>query len=754
DEAQLVEMIKSGQVAAGNVAKDGSADWMPLTQHPPFAAAQAAFQGGAAPPPAHAQTPHPGAVMQAGAPPAAAPAKKKGGMGALIGLLVAALVLIGGGAAAYMVFFSGTKPQLAKHVPKDTQLYVEAPDLPGALAAFASMDIIDGEKLKPEKSLKELVKGIAKSFDIKKDDAKNLVESMESFAVAGQNMMKRPKVAFIMKFSDGDGVEKLLESDRFSKEDKISDGAHQYIIDRADIDFKDLKDLPFWEKGFAGLEVEQDNKDFLLVWMSEEKMLVFGQDDLVEEIVNLAAKDGESLADRENFAGVKFESSSALLTYVDPDVFGDIKGGDKEDLVKGYLDDVKPLTLSMGFDDAGIRFTYAAQLKGKCLPEEGYADAADLDLYKRLPEETVAYLALSTQTDLEGKALLKNARKQVRCVNRDAEEKLEEAIEQFEKQFDFKLAKVLDGVGDQAIAAFVLDSKFEFDPEQEKKERNEEMAGLLAFHVGDKGAAEKAVKILREEGFEDDEKYEVSKKGAGFKAVPTDDDKGLPRIEVRFIDDGEFLVMTVGGTKVVKRIIEAFKDGKNTLEEHAPHDKVLGTISGSPHAIAWVDSGRAWKMFKDYAREEQSDDYDEASDALKDAGLSIDTIRLKGDDRLNSIVALALEQDGEAVDVKIQSINEHAGYAALGYAATVSRGSRSPKSFESPQPVGGGNTISACEDYFNYVERKCSPMMKKAMAKSIETQRTMIKGDLAAASRDETAKGCERNLVAIKRSCP
>lgn len=767
DESQLVEMIRSGQVADGNVAEDGSSAWVPLTQHPVFADALADWVaepvGPQAPPPTELP---PGASPAAtvpqsplGAHPGGHTAAKPSGMGPIIALLVAAIVLIGGGVAAYMLFFRATSPQLAKHVPKDTQIYIEAPSLSGAVVAFASMDIVDDKKLNPEKSLKELQKALAHSFDLKKEHAQNLVESMESVAVAGRSVMKKPKFAIIIQFSDSEGVEKLLDSERFTKEDKLSEGTYRYVVDPADIDFKDQQDLPFWEKAFARFEVEEDDRDTLLVWLSEEQLLVFGQDDFVSEIVDVVQKDGDSLLDNEHFAEVSFEPNSALLSYGDPTLFGDVRGEDAKDIVKGYFDGVKPVAVSMGFDDEGIRMTYTGELKGKCLPEDGLADTADLDLYKRLPDDTIAYLAVSTETELEGKSLLKHARKQVRCVNRRAEEELEDKLDEIEETYDFKLGRVLDSVGDQAVVALVLDKEFEIDPEQSAAEQNDHRAGLLAIHVGDKSAAEKAVKILREEGFEDHEqnreRYEVSKKGAGFKAEPTEDDDGTPDVEARFFDEGQFLVIAVGGNKVVRRIIEAFKDGTNTLEDHVPHGKVLNAISGSPRAIAWVDSGRGWSILKDYARDEMPDEYEDFTDALKEAGLSVGMFHLKGDDRMNSMMALELEPTDEAFDVEVRSINEHAGSGLLALLSNFSLGKTETRITQPTEVINSGDdgVIPACEDYFTHVETKCPPSVRSAMENSIKSMRTQIRG-LPDSTRTAMAASCQRLLTTIRRTCP
>jgi hypothetical protein len=85
DDAQLLQLIGSGQLRGGHICQQGSHAWTPIEQHPVFGPAIA--RGGAAPPPAYA--PGPGY-------PQAGPAAKKGSpVGIIIAVVVGVLMVAG-----------------------------------------------------------------------------------------------------------------------------------------------------------------------------------------------------------------------------------------------------------------------------------------------------------------------------------------------------------------------------------------------------------------------------------------------------------------------------------------------------------------------------------------------------------------------------------------------------------------------------------------------------------------------------------
>ncbi|MBW2455990.1 MAG: DUF4339 domain-containing protein, partial [Deltaproteobacteria bacterium] len=227
EDAQLLQMIQGGQVNSGQISQPGTEQWMPIANHPPFGQAlQAAAAGGAPPggaPPAAAGYPPVGAPP--GAPPGApgapmpgpgGPAPKKGGMGIgmIIGIVVGVLVVVGGIVAAVM-FLGGGGGKLASKVPKDIEVFVEVPDIPGALADFAGMDIINAKEIKTEKQIKELRKGLTDAFGIKKGDAEDIMANVQSIAMAQRGTMDKEQSAVLIQFGGTDGMEKLLKSDRF-----------------------------------------------------------------------------------------------------------------------------------------------------------------------------------------------------------------------------------------------------------------------------------------------------------------------------------------------------------------------------------------------------------------------------------------------------------------------------------------------------------------------------------------------------------
>ena len=678
DEQHLLQMIQSQELTAGNICQEGAAEWKSLNQHPPFA--QALGPGAANPGAANPGATDPGATDPAAANPAAAspaasnpaldpalvpagpadpaqptagsaPAKKKGRVGMIVGILVAILLVAGGAVGAYLLLFSGAKLKLAGAVPKDVEVFFEVPDVSGALAKLTEMEIIDPSQLKSDKLVKELSKSLKESFEISQESADDIVQGVESFAVAGRGVTKKQQFAVLISFSSSDGIDKLLGSERFSKEDSFGENGTRYSVDRQKFEIEDLADMPPLQQPFAFMSVSAESKSSALVWFADQRLLVMGHEDLIEEISGVAEKGKDSLADSDKFAQAQFESGASAIAYIDMDI---LDGGDLKDVAKGYFNEVAPFASSLELDDAGLVITLAGQLKGKDLPEEKISEAVDVDLFKRLPQETFSYLAFSSQSELSGKEMRTDLIKQIRSQNKRTAEKLDESLDTMDEELGISADEVFDVIGDQGVLAVVAASKYAYDPAQSPLESVESFAGAFILHIGDKDAATKIIKVMRKKLFEEGpfaEAYDVSKKGDGFTASP--EEEGTPFVRVEIIDG--HLVMAAGGKKLVNRVLESFKDGKNTLDDEAAHNKALEALSSGAHVYLWSDVGRLGQVVRDWAEEEMADELDKMTEQL--GGLSYKALRVKGDSRITAAAALHLEVEDETWNYKLETLN-------------------------------------------------------------------------------------------------
>jgi hypothetical protein len=582
------------------------------------------------------------AVAQPPGAPSGPVAKKKGSAGLIIGLVVVLLLLAGGGLAAYFLLFSAPKPELVKYVPDDVEIYFEVPSLKKALVAFAGMDPIDDKELDPDKTLDDWVEGFANAFDLEEEVARDVLTNVESYAIAVRAVENDSDAAMLIKFGSASAVEKLLEAKRFDEENEIK-GGKRYELDRKEIDDLDKLDkMSTPEKTFSFMGVT--GEDQILVWWGSEGLMVFGEADFVEDIGAVIGGKA-SLEGAEQWKQAKFEEGAVAMGYVDAGIIGDFD----PDVRKGYFNDVTPFMGSLRMADAGMIVTLSGQLAGNKMPDsKAFSAPAKVDLMNKLPAETVAYVAYSSKSGIDGKEAEKLLVKQVKDTDPEAAEELEDGLKELDKEYGVSLATLYDAIGDQGVLAITASDKLKIAPGMKPEDAMKYGGIALIQHVGDKDAAEKLVGKLKKEVFEKlgEEVFDIKKDGKGFVAKPKEKEE-IPTIIIKFVDD--HLVVAVGQKKTAEGIVETFEGKGKSLDGDAAHSKALAAFTGEPHAILWVDTGRITR-----------DLLDEAKDLRKEMakeGVPVDALILEGDDRMTSALALRVSLDGDRWNYHIDSLN-------------------------------------------------------------------------------------------------
>jgi len=705
EEDELVEMIRSRQVTHGNVSPAGTERWSPIDSHPPFGAALASATGSAAAAIAGgalaggSATPLDGSPARAGSgtnPGRAAPmagaaraqstagdSKKRGAGCKLIALLSLLLLLAAGAAAGWYFFMRGTSTTLAGSAPNNTQIYVEVPDLTAASAAFGAMGIFRAKKFKMSRQVDDLVEGFEQAFDIKKKHAKALNEESASLALVLRGIHDKGggESAVLWSFSETRGIEKLLDSDRFEKIDKVGNGGRRYAIDarKADEentakDDEDADEKSFWPAYLAQMSVPEeaeegsDDEPEILVWYADEKLLVYGDEDLVEDIGKCAAGEEDCLAQVEAFQQSSFEPNSSIVAWVSPSALDEAKDDNVKDVARGYFSEVPASALSVRFEDAGITTVLTGEMQGSKLPDETLAPSVGLDLMNKLPEETFGYLALHTKSAMDGKEFQRELVTQIKELDPETAEGIDDALDGL-KQFDVKFDEIWSSMGDQMVLAVLAADDFKIDPELDATSYTEDLAVALLVHLSDKDEAESVIKELREQLLQGDdmkEIYDVDKKSNGFEARPVANDElplTLPTIRARFSD--EHLLVAAGNDGLVKRVTEAFKDGKKSLADDAAHQRALGALQTGAHAILWIDTGRIAEKALVFAKTEREEELDALNDTL---AIKTSQVRVKGNARINSALALGFDVEGDRWRYRLEALNLSAGVLA-GYAA-------------------------------------------------------------------------------------
>ncbi len=680
------------------------------------------------------------AVPSAGAPGGAA---KKSPIGLIIGLVVGLFALGGIGYAAWW-YFGSSGPVLAKYAPKDTQIYVEVPSMSKALLQLAGTDIIDTKELEPDAKVDDMIDGLSSAFDISKDDAKDIIKGVSGVAFMGRDMSKKGSAAVIVSFSTN--IEKLLKSKRFNKGDAMH-GATTYEIDRRDVDFDKLAKMSPYEKSFSMMSMKGDHDTF--AWIESKKLAVFGDKDMVEDTTRVIAGDKDALTTNDTFKQAKYEGGSVMIAYVDPEVIDD------KDVKKDYFDGIAPFTGSLRFTSAGMVTTLSGQLKGKKLPDDKTLEsAAKLDMAEKLPADTVGYIAFSTKSKLTGKEAQEQVIKSMKDANKEQGKAFEKELDQVEKDYGISLATAYDAIGDQAIFAITASDKLKLDKNDPPKPEDilDNVGGVFAMAVKDKKAAEKLVKTLREEVVEKLGKdvFDTTAKDGGFTAKPKEDK--FPMVKVVF--QGDYLIFAVGKKERVNAIVDGFSGNGQTLKDDKAHKKALNALNTKPHLLLWLDTGRFVKTLLD--------DKD-LKDTLKEQKIPYKALKVDGDDRMTTALAVELKANDGTWSYKVEGLNI-AGAGALGGFAAM--GLMRPKhgGFDSPPDDGGGGGggsggsvgVPECDQYLTKMEAcisKMPPSAQDSMRQSLKQSREAWAkaAAIGPAAMDGLKTGCQSALDSLSK---
>jgi len=620
----------------------------------------------------------------------AAPAKKAGGKKGLLLVLGAALVVLGGAAfSAYWFWWRATGPELARYVPKDTHYYIEAPSLPKLLVSLKGVDFLDDKELDLEGKREEISEALSDSFDLKKDEATALLESLRSAAVAikvneiseDEKDDETPATysVFLLKVSDAEAVDPLFEGKRFKKDGSFAGGTRYRLSRRklkVDDDDRDRRrDRTLWQEMFDDMgvyrfedlpkrvspdggevektaeEEEADEKrkakEEIAVWYEEEKLLVYGDPALIKEVGKVIDGSKESLEKgNEQFAAVKWEPSSTLLEYFDPSAFDDLK--------KDFFDGVAPYTTSGRLDDEGLITVMRAELSGKKVQDysELVPEAVELDLYEKLPASTFAYLAIGTKLKGSGKDWTKALKKTVRNVDEKTADELEKNLEELEEEIGFSLETALDALGDQLVIAGIGDDKLMGAATSgDERDIAENLAVVGIVHLRDASAAEKVVKAAKEKAQKGEEngKVSVKKLDGGFALTIESGERG-PDVYVRVeIIEDKHLFVAGGGKKQVERAREAFDGEGDLLKSDGAHKRALGVLEDKGQVLGWVDAGRIARVFLK--------GNSEAKREARKKGFPVDAFILEDDKRVTSGFSVLVTVDEERVQYEARALN-------------------------------------------------------------------------------------------------
>jgi hypothetical protein len=579
------------------------------------------------------------------------------GMGKVIGVSVGALLVVGGVATAvWALAFRSPKPELARYMPKDLAVYVEAPSMPKLLVALTGVDVVDRKALDPEKRRDDVVKAVAEGLDVSEKDAKAFVMGVRAVAGGGRSgaddkKKKNAKEAAMFAAFDSTGsVKPILASKRFEADGKLASGAGKWIragkaekgdkSEKADDDEAESpKDLSTWGKRVQRMASRLDDDSACVLW-DDAKLLGCGTVSLLEDVDAVVSGKSEGLAKANAlFKKAQWPSGTQVFAWIDPAVIDDEKVHDQ------YFDGVGAFVASVRFTGAGPVFTARAELKGEKVPATDLAPTspAKLGLAKRLPAGTLGYLAFSSRTkgkyeDFE-KALLKS----VEAEDESKAKQLERELDSFEKQAGFSPKTLYEAIGDEGVIGVFSTKKVSLDSFKKLDSAVDELGLVYLQHVRDKDKAKEILEEMRKRAKSLGAFVSVKKLDNGFVIEPDKD--GWPSATITLED--KYLVLVVGRSRNMEAAQKAFKGDADTLSKDKAHSKAMDALDGDNQIVLWVDAGRFGKAALD----------DDAREKLEKEGIPVDVIRLEGDDRVTMGSAVRLSVEDKKWVVELASLN-------------------------------------------------------------------------------------------------
>jgi len=582
----------------------------------------------------------------------------------IVGLVGVLLVfLVSSAIGAYLLFFSsGGAPQMAATMPRDSEMLIQISNVPKLLVDFKDVEYLDTSLRDDKRMFDDTADSVAKAFDISLDDARAFLVSSRTMGVGGRKLATQPEVAFAIGFASAEPVEALLKSTRFVASGAVGQTGKRYQLTRKQLSSSVGQDVLL--KGLADAELGSGKE--VLVWFPDKKLLSFGSEPFVADLAKVLEQGAAAVDANPSFqtAAKDFDANARLTAFLDPTVFSSIDDAKVKEFVDSYFKPAGPLTGMLTVKSAGFVTSLTGRIIGSKLPKAStYQAPSKLELANRLPVETFAYAGFQTQTKMTGADVQKLLFEQLEAADPRSKRQAEQGLQQIEQTLGITLARLVDGLGDEAVLALLAPADVTLD--------------LATFAQGPEAAARfNATWVMQ---LKDDTEYKrlaaqlkqkilpsireatVTEDGPGFALTP----RGAPlpvSLRVKFFD--KHLFITAGGNALCDRAEAAFSKGDRTLKDDAAHQSALAALPDKHHFRLWIDTGRIVEtVFKNpLLRASASEN-----------GIQLDKFRLSGPQRVTSALTVKSEVENEVWSYRIDALNMQA-LAPLGVGASALSG--------------------------------------------------------------------------------
>ena len=678
EEARLVYMIQSGELTHGGVCPVGQNQWLELHAVPAFAQALAARSAQAAPQPTQAyappqygapQPPQYGAPAPAYAPPYAPPGAptspqgeaKKGNRGLMIAALagILLLVLVGVSIGAYSMFFAGGgASSIAKSVPQNSELFVEVPSVHKLVSDLHDVQFLD-TSLRDDKQVFDTASdSITKAFDISRADALALLVSSETFGIAGRKLATAPEVVLALGMKNVSPVETLLKGQRFVAAGAVGQTGKRYSLASKPVPPGGAPDAAL--KALSEAQLGAADKAGI-VWFPNARLLVLGDVTLITDMASVIESGAASIEQNLSFqaAGKDFLNSARLRAFLDPGALSVIADPKARQLVESYFTPAGPLTGSLQVKPAGFLTSLTGHITGSKLPRSSaYTPPLALDLGQRLPEETFAYIAVATHSQLNGADTEKMLLDQVGSADTAARTQAEQNLRRLEQTLGVSTSKLLDDAGGQSVLGIATPAGTSLDALGLGTQALAQFNLTWVLELKGDSEYKKLAAGLKQKLLPDVREVTVTDNGSGFTLTPRG--TALPvSLRVKFLD--KYLFVTAGANTLCDRAESAFSKGEHTLKDDAAHKTALAALPSTQHFLLWVDTGRLGDTLLKNSL---------VKARLAEAGMSFDKIRMTGPERVVSAVSVRSEVQDQVFTYHLDALNMQA-FAPLGGAGAL-----------------------------------------------------------------------------------
>ncbi len=577
-------------------------------------------------------------------------------------IILTGLLLAAGGLAAVfgLLVRPAGGPELTSKVPRDLDIYVEVPSLERLVEGLSTMRFLDEKKLDIGRWIGDAQTELANTLDVSDKEAKQILEGVDTIGVAARVGQRDYDGVLLVRFASSKPARVLLRSERFFEADDEGAGGKRYLIDRQEPEEDDesADSKPYdptlspslLKRKIFGVSLRGNEQ---LAWFKNERLMVLGHPGLIDDIASVLKGKHKSLDDNERFVAARQElpRSVAAFGFVDSQVFEQVLGRRDREVLDFFLKKPEPIIASLSFADAGSRFSVSGGLSGKMIPPDAiYTEPAAMTLHKRLPQEVMGYLALSTKMDMSGGELEALVLDTIDDADRATGKQIRRHISGAERDLGFRLTSLYDALGDEAVVALMPHKSYQLDITKEPNIA-QDFAVAYVQHTSDVEVAKRIVRKIRSSVFPKTgagkQPFRVRKDDSGGFTAEPDDPTNDPFVMVRFADS--HVMVAVGRRAVCERFWAAFTEGKDTLGGDDSHDAAIDALPSNGHGYAWVDTGRVFAevLQANPGLEKSANQY----------GFDPSTVATTGNERLTSAAGIMWSVKEKVWKLKLSTLN-------------------------------------------------------------------------------------------------